>query len=229
LTKRKPVAALYDRIGGDYSRNKPRAVSDYTELPAVLSLAGDVRGLRVLDAGCGPGKHSERLLDRGARLTGIDISDEMVAHARERCKGRGRFLRADFETARFKPASFDLVTASLCLMYSKDVRPAIRNFSRWLADGGRLIFSLYHPVRFFVKVPDFDFSRSRKVWFHLEGCDVTVFNYYHPLPKYFDALREHGFELLRLVEPVLSRRHKGWPEDFYRVPRSLVVAARKRA
>lgn len=227
--KRKSVAALYDRIGGKYDENKSRAISDYTELPAVLSLAGDVRDLSVLDAGCGPGRHAEKLLDRGALVTGIDVSEEMVGLARERCKGRGEFLRADFETAPFAPAAFDLVTASLCLMYSKDVRPAIRNFSRWLKPGGRLVFSLYHPVRFFVKIPDFDFSKSRKVWIHLEGCDVTVFNYYHPLPKYFDALSESGFELLRLVEPTLSRRHKGWPEDFHRIPRSLVIAARKRA
>ena len=227
--KRKSVAALYDRIGGKYSRNKSRAVSDYTELPAVLSLAGDVRGLRVLDAGCGPGKHAEALLDRGAEVTGLDISAEMVALARERCKGRGEFLRADFERARFRARSFDLVTASLCLMYSKDVRPAIRNFSRWLAPGGRLIFSLYHPVRFFVKVPDFDFSKSRKVWFHLEGCDVTVFNYYHPLEKYFDALAANKLALLKFVEPVLSRRYRGWSEEHYRIPRTIVVEARKDA
>ena len=227
--RNKSTAALYDRIGTKYNENKSRAISDYTELPAVLSLAGDVRNLCVLDAGCGPGRHAKELIGRGARLIGIDISEEMVALARKRCGGRGEFLRADFESAEFAPASFDLITASLCLMYSKEVRPVFDNFSRWLKPEGRLVFSLYHPVRFFVKIPDFDFSKSRKVWIHLEGCDVTVFNYYHPLPKYFDALAESGFEVMRLIEPTLSRRRKGWPEDFYRVPRSLVIAARKRA
>ncbi|HKQ51575.1 MAG TPA: methyltransferase domain-containing protein, partial [Pyrinomonadaceae bacterium] len=199
----------------------------YTELPAVLRLAGDVRGLRVLDAGCGPGRHSKRLLDCGASVTGIDASPSMIQIAREHCAGRGEFRAADFERAKLRRGSFDLVIASLSLMYSKELGPVFKNFARWLKPRGRLIFSIYHPVRFLHKIPDFDFSKRRKVWIHLEGCDVTVFNYYHPTASYFDALHEHGFSVRRLIEPVLSRRYKGWPEDNYRIPRSIVIEATK--
>lgn len=225
--KKDSARTLYNRIGDKYAENKSLGVSDLTELPSVMRLAGDVRGLRALDAGCGPGRHSEQLIRRGARVTGIDVSDEMVALARRRCGGRGEFRRADFTRARFAAESFDLIVASLCLMYARDPRPAFRNFARWLAPEGRLIFSLYHPVRFFLKTPGFDFSKSRKVWIHLAGCDVTVWNYYHPLEKYFEAMRAAGLAPARVVEPVLSRRHKGWSEDNYLVPRSLVVEARK--
>jgi len=225
----KSVERLYDEVGRRYSENKAVAISDYTELPAMLAFAGAVRGRDVLDVGCGPGRHARALLDRGARVTGIDISEEMVSAARAYCGGRGRFFRADFERVRFPRASFDLVNASLCLMYSAELAPAFRNFRAWLRPGGRLIFSVYHPVRFFQKVPDLDLSRRRKVWLHLSGCDVTVWNYYHPLPDYFDALLSHGFELRGFVEPVLSRRHKGWPPDSYRIPRSIIFAARKKA
>ncbi|HJU56669.1 MAG TPA: methyltransferase domain-containing protein, partial [Pyrinomonadaceae bacterium] len=224
----KSARALYDRVADKYDENKRLAVGNYTELPAVLALAGDVRGLRVLDAGCGPGRHSRKLLDRGALVTGIDISEEMVRLARERCGGRGQFFRADFARAKFRRASFDLVVASLSLMYAREVSPVIRNFAAWLAPRGRLVFSLYHPVRFFQKIPDFDFSKSRKVWIHLQGCDVTVFNYYHPTASYFDALHENGFSVQRIIEPVLSRRHKGWPEDNYRIPRSIVIEAKRK-
>ena len=226
--RQKSVKTLYDKIGGTYHDNRSLAISDYTELPAVLALAGDVRGRRVLDAGCGPGRHARKLLAKGAHVVGIDISAEMVNIARAHCGGRGHFFRADFAQVEFAAASFDLVIASLTLMYARDIEPVMRNFSAWLKRDGRLIFSLYHPVRFFQKIADFNFAKSRKVWLHLQGCDVTVFNYYHPLPKYFDALRQHGFEVVKLVEPVLSRRHKGWPEDNYRVPRSLIIKARKR-
>jgi SAM-dependent methyltransferase len=222
------VKTLYDEISHKYHENRARAVSDYTELPAVLRLAGDVRGLNVLDAGCGPGRHSKRLLDKGASVTGIDISPEMIQIAREHCAGRGEFLTANFERAKFKRGSFDLVVASLCLMYSKELGPVMRNFGRWLKRGGRLIFSVYHPVRFLHKIPDFDFSKRRKVWIHLQGCDVTVFNYYHPTASYFDALHKNGFGVHRLIEPVLGRRHKGWPEDNYRIPRSIVIEAEKK-
>jgi SAM-dependent methyltransferase len=224
----KPAKALYDKISATYLVNRPLAISDYTELPTVISLAGNVNGKRVLDAGCGPGRHAKKLLAKGADVTGIDISDEMVRIAREHCRPNGRFFQADFVKAEFEPDSFDLIVASLTLMYAKDIHKPIKNFSEWLSPEGRVIFSLYHPVRFFHKIADFDFSKSRKVWIHLEGCDVTVFNYYHPMEKYFDALRKNGFEMLNYIEPVLNRRHKGWPEDNYRVPRSLVIEAKKK-
>jgi SAM-dependent methyltransferase len=226
--KAKSVAKLYDEIGRKYDANKPRAVSDYTELPAILALAGSVRRKRVLDVGCGPGRHACALLERGAHVTGIDISEEMVQAAAKRAAGRGCFFRADFARVKFPRASFDLITASLCLMYAPALAPVFKNFRAWLRPSGKLIFSIYHPFRFFVKIPDFDFSRRQKVWLHLQGCDVTVWNYYHPLADYFAALLTNGFELQSFIEPVLSKRHKGWPEDNYRIPRSIIFAARKK-
>lgn len=222
------VKALYNDIGRQYDENKSLAISDYTEVPTMLSLAGDVKNQKVLDAGCGPGRHSKKLIARGAHITGIDVSEEMVKRARQHCGMEGDFFTADFERIEFKRASFDLIVASLSLMYSKNLTPVFKRFSQWLTPKGRLIFSIYHPVRFFHKIADFDFSKSRKVWIHLQGCDVTVFNYYHPLEKYFSALRENGFEMQEFIEPVLSRRYKGWPEDHYRIPRSIVIKAQKR-
>jgi len=227
--KPKSDKQLYDEIGRKYNANKRLAISDYTELPAMLALAGGVRRKRVLDVGCGPGRHACALLERGARVTGIDISEEMLQAARARCGGRGQFFRADFTRVKFPRASFDLINASLCLMYASALNPVFKNFRTWLRPGGRLIFSIYHPVRFFVKIPDFDFSRRQKVWIHLQGCDVTVWNYYHPLPDYFAALLDNGFELQSFVEPVLNKRRKGWPPDSYRIPRSIIFAAHKRA
>ena len=114
--KHKSVKTLYDKISAKYDDNRPRAVSDYTEVPTVLQLAGNVKGKQILDAGCGPGRHAKKLLDKGAHVTGIDISDEMINIARERCLPKGHFFQADFEQAKFNPASFDLIIASLSLM-----------------------------------------------------------------------------------------------------------------
>lgn len=49
----KPAKPLYDKISGKYHENRPLDISDHTELPTVVSLAGNVRATRVLDAGCG--------------------------------------------------------------------------------------------------------------------------------------------------------------------------------
>lgn len=224
----KPAKALYDKISAKYHRNRPLAISDHTELPTVVALSGNVRAKRILDAGCGPGRHVKKLIAKGARLTCVDISSEMIEIAREHCHNKGEFITADLAQVKFKPLSFDLIIASLSLMYLKELKPVFKNFSKWLRPRGRLIFSIYHPVRFLHKIPDFDFSKSRKVWIHLDGCDVTVFNYYHPLENYFGALMTNGFDLRTFKEPVLHKRHKGWPEDNYRIPRSIVIEAQKR-
>src|SRR5689334_6846424 len=129
----KSVRTLYDKISARYHTNRPLAIGDYTELPAVIALAGDVKGKRALDVGCGPGRHSKKLLAKGAHVTGIDISDEMINIAREHCAGQGHFFRADFERAEFAPASFDLIIASLTLMYARDIYPVIKKFGDWLA------------------------------------------------------------------------------------------------
>jgi 2-polyprenyl-3-methyl-5-hydroxy-6-metoxy-1,4-benzoquinol methylase len=51
--------------------------------PAQLALCGDVREMQVLDVGCGNGYFARELARCGARVTGIDISPRMVAHAKE--------------------------------------------------------------------------------------------------------------------------------------------------
>lgn len=67
----------------------------YYERPATLSLLPDVRGKRVLDAGCGPGVYAEILLDRGAEVVAFDANERMVRLARERLGDRARIFQAD--------------------------------------------------------------------------------------------------------------------------------------
>ncbi|EFC85922.1 trans-aconitate 2-methyltransferase protein [Parafrankia sp. EUN1f] len=73
----------YDSFAQAYSAETENSlVNAYYERPAMLDLAGDVAGRRILDAGCGTGPLSAALRDRGAVVTGIDASAEMLALAR---------------------------------------------------------------------------------------------------------------------------------------------------
>src|SRR5439155_23718010 len=65
------------QVGDDGDRNRILN-SD----PVLWEFAGDVSGLRVLDAGCGTGYLSKKLRDRGALVTGIDFSERMIEIAR---------------------------------------------------------------------------------------------------------------------------------------------------
>jgi magnesium-protoporphyrin O-methyltransferase len=60
-------------------------------------LPADLSGHRVLDAGCGPGVLSRMLAERGAQVTGVDLSEDLVEVARDRCADLGD--RVDFVAA----------------------------------------------------------------------------------------------------------------------------------
>ena len=75
----------YDSFAEAYSaENENSLVNAYYERPAMLALAGEVAGRRILDAGCGSGPLSAALRDGGAVVTGIDASAGMLALARRR-------------------------------------------------------------------------------------------------------------------------------------------------
>ncbi|HET6856754.1 MAG TPA: class I SAM-dependent methyltransferase [Streptomyces sp.] len=60
----------------------------HTDRPAMLKLAGDVRGLRVLDLGCGAGHYAAELLKSGAgQVVGVEGSETLLRAARERLEG----------------------------------------------------------------------------------------------------------------------------------------------
>src|SRR5215472_18651377 len=79
------VANDYDSFAEAYSaENEVNLHNAYYERPAMLALAGDVAGRRILDVGCGSGPLFAALRDRGAILTGFDSSAGMLEQARRR-------------------------------------------------------------------------------------------------------------------------------------------------
>ena len=68
-----PEANDYDSFADAYAAENETSLNNaYYERPATLALAGDVKGRRMLDAGCGSGILCEALRDRGAVVSGID-------------------------------------------------------------------------------------------------------------------------------------------------------------
>jgi SAM-dependent methyltransferase len=115
------------------------------EQPALAALLPDVRAARVLDLGCGNGALARRLADAGAReVVAVDASARMLAAAA--AHPLVRYLRADIETLDRPAASADLVVSSLALHYVRDYAGLIRRIAGWLRPGGRLVFSVEHPV-----------------------------------------------------------------------------------
>ena len=104
-------------------------------------LAFDVVGKKILDVGCGTGRHTIRLAQAGAEVTGVDFSDKMLAVARKKAEGlQVRFVQADLRSIPIDE-SFDMVTCNLVLNHVEDLHAAIREISRLAKTGGRILIS----------------------------------------------------------------------------------------
>jgi len=119
------------------------------EEPAMREMWGDVRGLDVLDLGCGTGRHTVALAVAGARVTGVDQSPEMLAVARQKLEGSGvRWVEQGLPgVLPFDKSSFDLVVSGLVFEHLPDVTPVFAEIARLLRPGGRVIISALHPDR----------------------------------------------------------------------------------
>jgi ubiquinone/menaquinone biosynthesis C-methylase UbiE len=123
------------------------AVTERLELAAVLEFLAPLEGKRVLDAGCGDGTYSLAAAERVARVTGVDLSEDMLAAARERSAARGfavNWKQGSVLALPFPDSSFDLAVAVTLLCLVPDPRGAVRELSRVLVPGGRLVIGELH-------------------------------------------------------------------------------------
>ena len=111
-------------------------------------------GESVLDIGCGCGATSLELAERvgpGGSVTGLDVSEPMLARARERAAECGlaqlTFVNGDAQTFAFDAGSRDLVYSRFGVMFFEDPTAAFANLRSALRPGGRVAFACWQEVR----------------------------------------------------------------------------------
>jgi SAM-dependent methyltransferase len=210
----------YGSFAEAYSvENENNLVNAYYERPAMLALAGDVAGRRVLDAGCGSGPLSAALRDRGAVVTGIDASAAMLALARRRLGDDVALHVVDLsDPLPFADGAFDDVVASLVLHYLEDWGPTLAELRRVLTPGGRLIASVDHPfVAYTIQDPRPDYSATTSYTFDwtFNGQSVPMRFWRRPLHAMIDAFTTAGFRLSAISEPQPDPAARElFPDDF---------------
>lgn len=134
----------WDKAAVHYERTWQRQLEPAQA--ALLDMAGLAAGERVLDVACGTGLVSlraARLTAPGGIVHGTDISEEMIAVARERAGTLGvancRFERMDAEQLAIESGSVDVALCSLGLMYAPDPERAVAEMHRVLRPGGRAV------------------------------------------------------------------------------------------
>ena len=136
--------AVWGRFFDDVSRTKgdSEAANSYISVrnfrllrAEVMDLLGDLRGARVLDAGCGTG-HFSLPLEAANSVVGVDISAEMLAFAR----GKGLSpVRAAAEALPFSGGVFDVVLAASVIQLIPDGAAFVCELLRVVKPGGRVI------------------------------------------------------------------------------------------
>lgn len=118
----------------------------YRPLEELLaSCVDEVSGQRVLDVGCGTGSTTlavtRAVAGHGGRAVGVDISEPMIAVARERARDEGlaaEFACADAQTHGFSKAQFDTIISRFGVMFFSDPVAAFRNLHDAAAAGAAL-------------------------------------------------------------------------------------------
>jgi SAM-dependent methyltransferase len=119
------------------------------EEPAMHSWFGPLEGRRVLDLGCGTGRHTLALAVAGASVTALDGSLEMMARARFKLRG----YPVDWAIHRlpaplpFAGSTFDLIVLGLVAEHLEDLAGVLAEAARVAKPGGRCLLSALHPDR----------------------------------------------------------------------------------
>ncbi|MQM25517.1 class I SAM-dependent methyltransferase [Glycomyces albidus] len=208
----------YDGFAEAYAaETESSLLNGYYARPAILDLAGDVAGRRVLDVGCGAGPLFEALRDRGADVTGIDPSAKMLELAGRRLGDGAALLQADLnDPLPFPDDAFDDAVACLVLHYLEDWTAPLAELRRVLVPGGRLIAAVNHPFIYKVAYPDRDYFATHEYAeeYTFSGQSAVLKLWHRPLPAITGAFTEAGFRIAVVSEPrPAPGAHERFPDE----------------
>jgi SAM-dependent methyltransferase len=234
----------YDHIADSYAAGVDTApYNAHYERPATLDLVPNVAGAHILDAGCGSGFYTETLLERGARVTAVDGSREMVKHARERLTRLG-FVDSDTDpNARVSLRTFDLgkpldfledesvdgIVSALVMHYLRDWAPTLVEYRRILKPRGWLVMSTHHPATEAHRFDIVNYFLTQQLEDRWDWAGKVRF-FRRPLTATIGALTSAGFVIDALVEPLPTKAF--WnekPEAYQRLlrhPEFIIIRAR---
>lgn len=225
-------------------REKENA-NEIVELPALIKLLPSLKGLRILDLGCGYGEHCVKYIEMGAdKVVGIDISEKMLKIANEKnASQKIIYKKLAIEDLSELNSNFDLVVSSLALHYVEDFRMVVGQVYRLLNDGGRFIFSQEHPFstcftygkrwtrdendnKIFANISNYSFDgKGESKWFK-DG----IIKYHRTFSSIINTLKDVGFQIENIVEPIPSEEIMNqYPEykDNILKPDFLLVSTMK--
>jgi SAM-dependent methyltransferase len=211
---------------------------------AILSAVGPVKGYTVLDGGCGEGYLSRELANRGAIVTGLDISPSLIIAA---CEERDRLglkinhYVADLNSIPEANGTFDTVVCNHVMNDIEDPLATLTEIGRVTKPGGRLALLMLHPCFYTAHaerdgagtIPVTAYFSTRKIATRLNVAGLRSPDQFHmtfhPLERYISATVDSGYVITRISEPHPSPAQMNddwWLENFVKPLFMLIVAER---
>ena len=207
-----------------------------------LGLLGDLDGKRAIELGCGGAQFGIAVAKRGADVTGVDISNEQLAHARALADEHDQdvtFVESSVTDMPTIPDStYDLAFSAWAFQWVEDLESCFDEAHRVLKDGGKLVFSVDHPYYKIVDHETHEFERSyfdgspRRAYSEEFGAEMVVHR--RKVSEVVNRLVAAGFTVEELREPGYedpddyeSTFGSFVPELMAKVPPTIVYSARK--
>ena len=221
----------------------------------LFDMIGNVVDTDILDMGCGNGYLCRKLGRSGARVTGVDISEEMIQRAAAyNCPGQTgiAYLTASaIDLSMLRDASFDGIVSNHLLNNVSDYEAAIRESYRLLKPSGRMIAVISHPCfscgprAWNVLAPDSPRCEEQTAYvvdeyfrsgahFMAKWKGFSPIPYFHrTLSEYWRAFQVAGFSIEGFAEPMISARGRAelpaWRiRQAERIPNSCIFHLTKR-
>jgi ubiquinone/menaquinone biosynthesis C-methylase UbiE len=187
-------------------------------LPYLFELMGAVGGRSVLDLACGQGRIARELARHGARVTGVDLSGQLLAIARQHEEQEPLGIHYVQDNAEqllsIGDLEFDGVVCNMALMDIDDLSAAVSAVRRVLKAGGWFVLNITHPCfqspgAQWLEAPDGTVSREIHVYFqegfwrsdNSQGLRNKVGAHHRMLSTYLNAFVAAGFVMARMLEP----------------------------
>ncbi len=196
-------------------RRSSSGLNEAIEQPALQRLLPPLEGLDILDLGCGFGQFAREARRMGARsVTALDPSSRMLEVARASTQdAKIEYLELGIEQLPLPGRDFDMIVSSLALHYVCDYSAALAGMAGSLRIGGRLLFSVEHPICTALATQrwETDEARQPRHWpvdsYQDQGQRSTtwfvdgVLKYHRTISSYLNGLIKAGFKLDQVDEP----------------------------
>jgi ubiquinone/menaquinone biosynthesis C-methylase UbiE len=212
-----PTKEGYDRWSEIYEEDGNPLI--LLEESHVARMLGNVTGLSILDVGCGTGRHSIRLANSGARVTGLDFSTGMLGRARSKAGAESvTFLEHDIaQSFPFDAGTFDRVLCCLVLDHVVDLPRFFAELRRVCRPEGFVVVSVMHPAMLLKGVQARFTDPST-------GSEVRPESSPHQVSDYIMGAVRASLRLSEVSEHLVddalvsrserARKHLGWPLLF---------------